>query len=146
MYTHMQSNISPCMRGSDQVHPQQFQITAFWSSTHLTTTHMGLRPQHRLLSLTIYLIYSPLYQLRFSLNKQGADGHLEAQVSINWDGENKRYWRASRHQSENMQMYACTYTYTHTPKTHTYTEGSGQHMKSVLSCVLPSPNHRKVST
>lgn len=53
-----------------------------------------------------------LYQLRFGLNKHGADGLLEAQVSISRDRGNERSWKASRHLCH-MQMYACTYMHTH---------------------------------
>lgn len=51
-----------------------------------------------------------LQQLWFSLNKQGADGHLETQVSISWDGGNKRNWRVSGHLVENMHAHTCMHT------------------------------------
>lgn len=56
------------------------QITAFQHSFHLS----GDVPQ--VSTQTAFSNNLPeLQQLQFSLNKQGADGHLEAQVSICWD-------------------------------------------------------------
>lgn len=126
LFSAIPSGIVSCMYTNTYVHIQYIQYIQYISplepennSIHssfrpwlrFTLTQMGLRPQHRLHSLTIY---RPLYQLRFSLNKQGADGHLEANQLGCRQQEILESLKTTAWEHANVCIHRCIQKQTHT--------------------------------